>query len=74
MQHRRVRKCDFYVGEHARFLVKLNDGIYRVYDAHGVTDAELREGKRSPCVFECRDVKDAVAYCEAEECKSTEYT
>lgn len=65
MQHRCVNKCDFYMGDHARFLVKLNDGIYRVYDAHAVSDAEVRAGKRSPCVFTCRSAEEAVQFCEA---------
>lgn len=58
-------------GDNSRFLIEevraYPDGeidrAYRVRDAHCVTDAEIRDGKRSPVVATFSDEVRAVRWC-----------
>ncbi len=62
-------------GPNSRFLIeevraltveREQKAVYRVRDAHGVTDAEVREGKPSPIVFRADLPTDCVEWCDAQ--------
>ena len=62
-------------GPNSRFLIeevraltadRQQTATYRVRDAHGITDAEVREGKPSPIVFRGDLPTDCVEWCDGQ--------
>jgi hypothetical protein len=52
-----------FVGPHNRFVIERRDDDFQVRDAHMVTDAEVRAGKRSPIVATFNTLPEAKTFC-----------
>jgi hypothetical protein len=46
------------------FVNRYGDTVYMVSDANWVTDAEVREGRRSPCVGQFSSIAEAHEWCD----------
>lgn len=57
-----MAKAVFY-GDLSRFCIRKVEGGYAVFDAEGVSDAELKAGKASPEIFRCTMLAHAKARC-----------
>lgn len=53
-----------FVGPCRRFAIERTAEDFQVRDAHMVTDAEVRAGKRSPVVAAFNTLPEARTYCE----------
>ena len=58
-----MARAIFY-GDCSRFCIREENGTFYVHDAHRVTDAEMREGKRSPVVYKALTMGMAKRYCD----------
>lgn len=58
-----MARAVFY-GDYSRFCIREKNGTFYVHDAHCVTDAEIRKGKRSPVVYKCSTLGMAKRFCD----------